>query len=110
MDQTIPRIESILAEAVEIASSVERQAFVQKSCAGNPALREQVERLMAYHFRAGSFLERPAVIIETAARPVAGEAVGSLIAAYKLLEQIGEGGRGWSSWRNNSSRCVGAWH
>jgi eukaryotic-like serine/threonine-protein kinase len=94
MDQNIPRIESILAEAVEIASPVERQAFVQKSCAGNPALREQVERLMAYHFRAGSFLERPAAIIETAARPADGEAVGSLIAAYKLLEQIGEGGFG----------------
>ena len=94
MNQAIPKIDTILAEAVELATPEERQAFVEQACAGNAALREQVERLMANHFRAGAFLERPADLLETAALPTPDEAVGTQIGPYKLLEQIGEGGMG----------------
>src|SRR5437870_1745187 len=94
MDQTLSSVESILAEAVEIAAPAQRDAFVAKACAGNAALRGQIERLMANHFRAGSFLERPAAVLDTAAAPGPDEALGSQIGPYKLLEQIGEGGMG----------------
>src|SRR5205814_550333 len=46
------------------------------------------------HFRAGSFLERPAVVLETVDQPAALEAPGTRIGPYKLLEVIGEGGMG----------------
>src|SRR5882672_9756807 len=94
MNQTTASLEEILAEAVEIAAPAERQAFVDNACAGNADLRAQVERLMANHFRAGSFLERPAAVLETAAPPAPDETVGTQIGPYKLLEQIGEGGMG----------------
>src|SRR5438128_12155433 len=91
MNQTKPNVETILAQAVEIAADAERQAFVDNACAGNAALRAQVERLVANHFRAGAFLERPAAVLETAALKAKDEAIGTLIGPYKLLEQIGEG-------------------
>src|SRR6266567_7235875 len=59
MDKTIASVDRILAEAVEIAAPAERQAFLDRACAGNADLRGQVEQLIANHFRAGSFLERP---------------------------------------------------
>src|SRR5262249_10964907 len=96
----------ILAEAVEIASSAERQAFVDKACAGNEQLRRQVERLIANHLQAGSFLESPAGLpsplggeghrvrgLATLDEPIR-EVPGTVIGPYKLLEQIGEGGFG----------------
>src|SRR5262249_5796052 len=65
-------------------------------------LRANVEKLVAAHFRAGSFLERPAVDVGVTGPesrpPVAespgGETRGTRIGPYKLLQQIGEGGMG----------------
>src|SRR6476469_5120150 len=86
--------ESILEEAVEIDSPCERQAYVERACAGDTDLRVRVERLVANHFAAGSFLERPAPGLETEAFAAHAESPGTQIGPYKLLEQIGEGGMG----------------
>jgi eukaryotic-like serine/threonine-protein kinase len=93
MEQTIPSVENILAEAVEIAPA-ERRAFVAQACGGNAELRAKVERLLANHDRAGSFLEHPAMVLGTVALPANSVAVGTRIGPYKLLEIIGEGGMG----------------
>jgi eukaryotic-like serine/threonine-protein kinase len=94
MNQSPATLENILADAVEIASPAERQAFVERACAGDAVLRARAERLIEVHFCAGSFLERPAAFLETAALPTQGEVLGAQIGPYKLLEQIGEGGMG----------------
>ncbi len=99
MNKSTPSVETILAQAVEIAEAEERQAFVEQACGGNLALQCQVERLIANHFQAGSFLERPAVAFDpdgTAGWERAGSigGLGTVIGPYKLLEQIGEGGMG----------------
>jgi serine/threonine-protein kinase len=99
MNQSTPSVETILAQAVEIAAPQQRQAFVEQACGGDAALRQRVERLIANHFQAGSFLERPAVATDpggTAGWETAGSAgsTGTVIGPYKLLEQIGEGGMG----------------
>jgi WD40 repeat protein/serine/threonine protein kinase len=52
-----------------------------------------VEELIENHFRAGSFLEAPAPVVNTTEDPVC-ERPGTVIGPYKLLEQIGEGGFG----------------
>src|SRR5262245_5500488 len=92
---TKPTIETILGGAVEIVDAGERQAFIERACADDAALREQVERLVANHFRAGdNFLERPAAVLETSAFAPADAAIGTRIGPYKLLELIGEGGMG----------------
>jgi serine/threonine protein kinase/Flp pilus assembly protein TadD len=94
MKQLTTSLESILAEAVEIAQLDERQAFLAKACSGNTDLRAQLDLLIENHFRAGSFLEHPAGVGQTAAYACAGERPGAMIGPYKLLEQIGEGGMG----------------
>jgi serine/threonine protein kinase/tetratricopeptide (TPR) repeat protein len=99
MNRSTPSVETILAQAVEIATPVERQAFVERACGGDLVLQRRVEQLIANHFQAGSFLERPAIDFDpegTAGWEAAGSAngVGTIIGPYKLLEQIGEGGMG----------------
>ncbi len=93
-----PSFDTVFCAAIEIASAEERAAYVARACGDDPELRGRVEKLVAAHFRAGSFLEQPA------ADPVTGsaafeqgplpEGVGTRIGPYKLLEQIGEGGMG----------------
>src|SRR5262245_2227158 len=87
-------VEDILAEAIEITSTEERRAFVENACLGDTAKQERVERLIRNHFRAGTFLEHPAAIVETTLMPTDTESPGARIGPYKLLEQIGEGGFG----------------
>src|SRR5262245_30676077 len=78
--------EFIFAEAVQIADPAARDAYLDRACAGDAALRREVEGLLAAHDGAGSFLARPPVTVP--------EAPGSRIGPYKLLQQIGEGGMG----------------
>jgi serine/threonine protein kinase len=88
MSTSTPNVETILEQAIAIAAPAERQAFVEKACAGDAGLQQRVERLIVNHFRAGGFLERPAVEVETILVPE------PVIGPYKLLEPIGEGGMG----------------
>jgi hypothetical protein len=55
------QIESILTNALEIASEAERREFVKRACGDDLELRGRVAGLIENHFRAGSFLERLAV-------------------------------------------------
>lgn len=62
MRSPVPTAVTILSEAVEITSPDERRAYLDRACGGDPALCERVERLVANHFRAGSFLEHPPAV------------------------------------------------
>jgi serine/threonine protein kinase/tetratricopeptide (TPR) repeat protein len=91
----------IFIAALQQADPAQRRAYLDEVCAGQPDLRRQVEHLLRLHEGAGSFLEKPAADSATigaspttAERASSGEAPGALIGAYKLLEQIGEGGMG----------------
>jgi len=97
--------ESIFAAALEKAAGAERQAFLDEACAGDAALRQRLERLLAADRQSAGILERgpEATGLETpaAAAPAASgnfeplsEGPGTVIGPYKLIEQIGEGGMG----------------
>ncbi len=92
------RLDSIFSEAVGIASPEERAAYIARACGPDAELRAGVERLIAAHHRAGSFLERPLPRPEglTSALSPRPEGVGpgAMIGPYRLLQALGEGGMG----------------
>ena len=87
-------MDSLFCAAIEISSSDERAAFLDRECGDDTALRQRLDKLLDAHFRAGSFLDAPAsAFAETVTTPIT-ERAGSVIGPYRLMEQIGEGGMG----------------
>src|SRR5262245_7120609 len=87
--------QSLFIEALEREDPAERVAFLDGACAGDPALRQRIERLLQRHHQTGSFLESPAPELAAIGdEQPPREGPGTVIGPYKLLEQIGEGGFG----------------
>jgi serine/threonine protein kinase/tetratricopeptide (TPR) repeat protein len=87
------QLDDIFCTVIEMASPEERAAYLDRVCSDDIDLRRRVERLLAAHSQAGSFLgARPAV--SAATQDVLGESPGLVIGQYKLLQVIGEGGMG----------------
>ncbi|MCI0353081.1 MAG: tetratricopeptide repeat-containing serine/threonine-protein kinase, partial [Acidobacteriales bacterium] len=74
----------------------QRAAFLEKACAGDDSLRQQVESLLSFEGRAESFIETPAV--EVAAKVIADDSttgvVGKTFGHYQILSLLGKGGMG----------------
>jgi len=91
-------VKSIFGRALECRSTEERSLYLNEACAGDTALRGEVEELLAAADQAGSFLNKPAadpnMFTPTVLSPSIAERAGSVIGPYKLLQQIGEGGFG----------------
>ena len=83
--------EELFAAALELTNPAERGALLDRKCAGNSALRAEVESLLAAHAQAGTFFNQldPAVLVN-----VSVEKPGDRIGRYKLREKVGEGGCG----------------
>src|SRR5689334_14430745 len=94
MGATKADVKSIFGHAIGLSSPGERAAYLQQACAGDPALRAEIESLLQADREAGSFLgEREPRPVATDDDPVR-ERPGTVIGPYKLMEQIGEGGMG----------------
>ena len=88
------QVSPIFRQAVGLSPD-ERAVFLETSCAGDAALRNDVERLISAHERAGSFIESPAY--ERAAELLMNEPaslVGQLVAHYTIVAPLGSGGMG----------------
>ena len=86
------RVEALLNEALDIRQE-DRSAFHDRSCAGDPQLRREVDSLLASVDKSVGFIERP---LQQVAQLLTeeSEGPGSRIQAYELLKLIGEGGMG----------------
>jgi eukaryotic-like serine/threonine-protein kinase len=87
-------LRAAFCEALDRKTPQARADYLDLACAGKPELRSRLEALLRAHEEASGFLAEPA---PSPAGTVAGairEGPGTIIGAYKLLEQIGEGGFG----------------
>src|SRR5687768_2190935 len=73
----------IFAAALHHRNAAERAAFLGAACAGDAALRQRVESLLAEHEQLGSFMEFP-MSQATIDQPPS-ERIGTMIGPYKLL-------------------------
>jgi serine/threonine protein kinase len=90
------QIKEIFHSALERAPA-ERTAFLDRTCAGDEAIRSEVESLIAAHEKEGSFIDSPAY--EVAAAWLAEDdepdsLVGQQINHYHVLSELGAGGMG----------------
>jgi len=89
------QIEELCQAALDRAEA-QRALFLDAACAGDKALREEVESLLEYQETAKSFIETPA--LEVAAKMAAADQswplVGHQINHYRILALLGAGGMG----------------
>jgi serine/threonine protein kinase len=79
-------VESLFGAALTL-SSEERSAFLTARAGADPALRAEVESLLAADAASGSFLGEPGGAIGALAS-------GSRVGSYELLSELGRGGSG----------------
>src|SRR5947209_1110285 len=84
-------LRDLFCEALDCATPRQRTEYLDRVCHGKPELRSRLEALLRAEGEAESFLQEPT------SEPDVGtirEGPGTVLDAYKLLEQIGEGGFG----------------
>src|SRR5258708_3135548 len=82
----------------QIPGEEARSAYLRQACGNDDRLREQIEGLLRAEQQLGRFLATPlpafARTIDMPTDAPIAAAPGTVIGAYKLLQQIGEGGMG----------------
>ncbi len=94
------QVDSLLKSAIGRPPQ-ERDAYLASECSGDEELEREVRSLLACHAEAGSFLEHPAIEVETAAQPAAAQPINDPILEsvptlghYRVIEKLGSGGMG----------------
>ncbi len=81
--------------ALEVAPE-KRASFLDRVCAGDAALRGEVESLISSHEHAGDFIKAPALAVaaEMIAEGETDDLKGQTVGRYKILSLLGAGGMG----------------
>src|SRR5262249_35083595 len=97
---------AIFNVARQIGSPDARAEYLRQACGTDSGLRERVQVLLHAYEEQASFLESPPPVgVAATIDQPASESPGAVIGPYKLIEQIGEGGRG-TAWMAQQQRPV----
>ncbi len=90
------RVTDLFAAALEREAGEPRRAFLEEACAGDGALRAEVDSLIAAHREADGFLETPAPVAEGLAEAEARTILeaGRRLGPYEIVREVGRGGMG----------------
>lgn len=93
--ERLQQIEKLYHAALELGES-QRSAFLDQACAGDDALRRELESLLAFQSRAENFIESPAleVVAGMLAKGQARQAIGQTLGPYRIVSMIAAGGMG----------------
>jgi serine/threonine protein kinase/pimeloyl-ACP methyl ester carboxylesterase len=87
-----PRVKRMLEEAL-VRGGADREAYLAEACGTDPALRAQIEILLAAQDDAGTFLETPAALLLDDSRGRE-DLSGRVVSSYRLVSRLGAGGMG----------------
>lgn len=87
------QIKVLLESALE-RDPLERNAFLNEACAGDTALRSEVEALIDSNARAGDFIESPAFEVMAESLTESDLVPGYRIGSYQIIRRLGSGGMG----------------
>jgi Tol biopolymer transport system component len=74
----------------------ERNAFLQRACDGDAALRQEIESLLEYESHCSGFLETPAAVVagDFARTSDKSQMIGRQLGPYTIVSPLGAGGMG----------------
>jgi serine/threonine protein kinase/tetratricopeptide (TPR) repeat protein len=87
-----PRVKAVFNDALRLRGAA-RETYLADACRDDALVREHVERLLASHGEAESFLEQPAAAVLGVHAPHA-DVTGHVIGAYRVEARLGAGGMG----------------
>src|SRR5438094_5343169 len=85
---------AVFVAALELPDAREREAHLQRACAGHPELLGRLRELLSAHEESQGPLDRRPAALGVTVDAAHTEGPGTVIGPYKLLQQIGEGGMG----------------
>ena len=87
------KVDEVFQAAIDCDPS-ERAAFLDQACKGDSALRGEVEAMIAADQQAGSFIQSPALEIDSdlIADRMHNSIIGRSIGPYKIISLLGSGG------------------
>jgi eukaryotic-like serine/threonine-protein kinase len=84
-------VEQVLAAAMDLPEP-ERCAYLDQICEGRPALRSEVDSLLAAYLEAGDFIESAIANEIGHDAPVPAQLISRRIGPYRLVRELGRGG------------------
>ncbi|MBA2621740.1 MAG: protein kinase, partial [Acidobacteria bacterium] len=87
------KVKDVFLEVLEKPQR-ERAGFLAKICGDDFELRAEAEKLLAAHFEAESFIEKPVFEVATVFKSNGGAQAEKRFGHYKIIREIGAGGMG----------------